>query len=568
MFVNLYVLQTEITTSSGRRVKKRNLDECDGNSHNIEQHRRSRNGQKRSKKKSVKASRPQRRAARNALTLFSKIKGSTSDQDEYCSEGESSVSESALEDSNFEGEESDMLSVEERGKNLKGKEVIIDNSEDTPKSKVFTDSYENSLNTNRLVLKLPVRDSDRALFSRNSFPTSGNLTDLAGSSSSASGGSIEVDRNVSALSTGFDRLGWPGGYGNYAMKWGGVKARLKRVKLSAAPPLKASGSCSFSDNQNETDDKRVAEDGCGKLQEITDCKCERLENPNGLTNANNIELSDINLSLVCAQATADDKTLCSRSSDENNVLTLGDAMKKIVSEPNDHSEKTLLPGEGSERNMSCMEQRSVAEELEEHLKPDLDGDTNGGIANACSTVLDSQTLHLEKNDRMYSAVYRRSRSLKAARTLAGKDAHMGENASSSCHQHLNGNTNINGHIVNGFIQTNSAELRDTAEELFDQKRSMQRSRRTENSSPVGRRTREEGGSSMTVGLRSTRNRRINFVHDASPSPMDRRKSSQSQRKLSWLMLSVPDYSRYIPQHGDEVAYLRQVIIIGYLDHLR
>jgi PH-interacting protein len=63
---------------------------------------------------------------------------------------------------------------------------------------------------------------------------------------------------------------------------------------------------------------------------------------------------------------------------------------------------------------------------------------------------------------------------------------------------------------------------------------------------------------MTARLRSTRNRKASY-HFRDTSPVDGRKLHQSAKKASWLMLSMHEEgSRYIPQQGDEVAYLRQV----------
>ncbi|XP_021730241.1 PH-interacting protein-like [Chenopodium quinoa] len=584
--------ETEITTSSGRRVKRRNLDKCDGSTHRTDPSRKSRNGRKWSKKKSLKASRPQRAAARNALNLFSKIKGTTPDLDEvvYDSEGDTSDSESVLEYSNFEGEESDKFSPDERAKNLKGKEVMVDDSEGTSRSKVFPGTHESAGNRNKLVLKLPVRDPNRVLFAGNSIPTSGNQIELAGFSSSASGGPLEVGKDStqqdmnylhgSANLRRYDRLGWLGGLGNDAIKWGVVRARTcNRIKLKGASVLVASGSSSFNDNQNETDKelgadlKSVVErsDDNVKLQEIAQHNHEHLGNPNGLTDGNIIELSDFNRSLA-SNGVQDEVHMatgngapCSNSSDANNVSTLlSIAEKKAASDSNNTYEMKAIPNEGDEKNGTILvEQRSGAEELEEenpHIKDGLDGNgeqiLDGDKANASSALLNSQASHSQKTDKMYSAVYRRSRSFKAVRTSSDSNVvHVGENTSNASCQSLNGSADTNGIMVNGINQAQSVELRDPVEEQLT--RSVERSRRIEDSASnkVDRRPREEWGSSTTVGLRSTRNRRINFIRDASLT--DRRKSSQSQRKLSWLMLSVPDCSRYIPQQGDEVAYMRQ-----------
>ncbi|GLT99021.1 hypothetical protein SLE2022_164900 [Rubroshorea leprosula] len=100
--------EIEIMTSSGRRVKRRNLDESDGNSSRNKHTKKIRNGRKASRKKSSsKSLRPQRAAARNALTLFSKITGTSTDrEDGDGSIDDSSKSESMIQDSNIESDES------------------------------------------------------------------------------------------------------------------------------------------------------------------------------------------------------------------------------------------------------------------------------------------------------------------------------------------------------------------------------------------------------------------------------------------------------------------------------
>lgn len=161
-----HFLQIQIMTSSGRRVKRKNLDECDGNSIRSDRARKSRIGRKVSKKKSStsKALRPQRAAARNARSLFSKITGTATDgEDEDGSEGDLSETESGMQDSNIESDESNRSLDNDGNRNLKGKD-ILEESEDFAESRELTESHMNTINRRRLVFKLPVRDSIKIVF--------------------------------------------------------------------------------------------------------------------------------------------------------------------------------------------------------------------------------------------------------------------------------------------------------------------------------------------------------------------------------------------------------------------
>ena len=74
-------------TSSGRCVKRRNLDEHDASSSRTKRVKKQKSGRKTSKKSvKAKALRPQRIAARNAMSLFSQITEASADEDESGSE--------------------------------------------------------------------------------------------------------------------------------------------------------------------------------------------------------------------------------------------------------------------------------------------------------------------------------------------------------------------------------------------------------------------------------------------------------------------------------------------------
>ncbi|KAF2289096.1 hypothetical protein GH714_028902 [Hevea brasiliensis] len=169
-------------TSSGRRVKRKNLDECDGNIFRSNRTGKSRIGRKASKRKSstLKALRPQRAAARNALTLFSKITGTATDGEYESSEGDSSESDSTLQHSDIQSDESERSLQNERNGHLKGKEVSLEESEEYVKSHELPESHMNAGNR-RLILKLPVRDPTKIFMADIRTPNDSQV-DLVGSS--------------------------------------------------------------------------------------------------------------------------------------------------------------------------------------------------------------------------------------------------------------------------------------------------------------------------------------------------------------------------------------------------
>lgn len=142
-------------TSSGRRVRKRNLDKFDGNPSGSNRTKKSRSSSKSSKRKSSKAKtlRPQRIAARNARNMFSQISETSNGEDDD-SEDESSDS---LQDS-------DILSEPERNMHNKSEELeqpILEKFANVAKPPADSQSQVNVENRRRLVLKFSLRDSKK-----------------------------------------------------------------------------------------------------------------------------------------------------------------------------------------------------------------------------------------------------------------------------------------------------------------------------------------------------------------------------------------------------------------------
>ncbi|KAF8387745.1 hypothetical protein HHK36_026399 [Tetracentron sinense] len=265
--------EVEIMTSSGRRVKKRNLDERDGTLSRSNRTKKSSNGRKASRRKSSKSKslRPQRVAARNALNLFSRITGTSTDgEDDDDSEGDFSDSESMLQDSNIQSNESDRSLQNVQRAHPKGKEVSLDESEGVVKPPELPESQPNTGNRRRLVLKFPIRDSKKHVIPENPTLKCDNQVNLVGSSSKAPQEITEVNRTHLSLedpgSSSGDaidtvlsqncsiikirergqsenvegHLDLSAGYKDKKIRWGEVKARTsKRLRFGDAMPMDA-----------------------------------------------------------------------------------------------------------------------------------------------------------------------------------------------------------------------------------------------------------------------------------------------------------------------------------------
>ena len=173
-------------------------------------------------------------------------------------------------------------------------------------------------------------------------------------------------------------------------------------------------------------------------------------------------------------------------------------------------------------------------------------------------------------DKMYKAVYRRSRSHRAV-SNAGDGSGQGEPTSNGSNIDLNlavdliNETNEPAHTTYSLDVEQATYNTNHGWNNIIIPHVHVRSPRN-GSSSRGQPTEEEHGSSpkTTVGLRSTRNRRVSSNHVHERSPPIRKKSSQSSAKGSWLLLSLPEEGcRYIPQQADEVVYLRQVSLMDY-----
>uniref|UniRef100_A0A5B6ZS60 Putative bromodomain and WD repeat-containing protein 3 isoform X1 n=1 Tax=Davidia involucrata TaxID=16924 RepID=A0A5B6ZS60_DAVIN len=634
--------EVEIMTSSGRRVKRRNLEECDGNSLRNNRAGKSRNGRKASRMKSSlsKSLRPQRAAARSALTLFSRIRGTYTDgEDEYGLEGDSSDSESTQQDSNIETEESDGSLQNEQHKHSKGKEeVSLDEFEGVDKPRECSESHMNAGNRRRLVLKFPVRDLNKLLPPESKILRCDNQPELVGSSSKAPHETNEENRNYSqdpGSSSGDAKCtkiegsekGQPvkvehhldllEGYSDGKIRWGGVKARTSK-HLKLGEPLLSDAyvaSSSFLGGgikiENFCNGHPISEKECGKIfpssetQNNGDQMDKMIQHfeagTQGLDSERNVkehsgfdEPKDYDESPKLGLRVVDDiitpSVPCNNGTE--NTLNLIENPRPISTKLRIRSKRISRDDEspsklknkssvGDWRNGGYDILSESLSDTQQNLNPEVPdydgidgpssdhGEQNGELksedqidGSSRSVLQESQKL--PSHNRMHNAVYRWSRSFRARSNLEGDSGGMEASTSNASNHNPDVGVDFLEATTDGVRRTRSMGLRATTCDNIKLREEHDGSEDTSTSvekSSINRCNElpsEEWRSSsrIAVGLRSTRNRRGSYyIRDTSPP--DRRKSHRSARN-SWLMLSMHEEgSRYIPQQGDEVVYLRQ-----------
>jgi PH-interacting protein len=592
------------------------LDECEDNVHSTSRSRKGKGGRKTSRRKSSKSksSRPQRAAARNALNLFSKITGGPIEGEEDSLVGDSSDSDSTLQESNIDSEESGRASQNDRQNYSKGKEVLRYESEDS-KPHELTESH---VNRRRLVLKFPIRGSSKPA---HEFE---NQAGLVGSSSKTAQKSPGFNGNNIPSST---EQGYRFGNGSYSsiertdqvyvdllekIRWGEVRARSSkplRVR-EAVPPCANPNSLKCPNHLNENgnvstghekEDKDFSSTSTPAFEIQNDDKVDSLTeinencadstsqpfNPTGngeppLTASSNY--TDQDETLVSAGMTPQDTIL----------VSVGHSGVDQLPEPNIGfpSVSTKLRSKRGTRNPESPCKHDTKSSVLKNIASSCNADNNLNNEEHVVVVKDDNNTRLTSNqrendsqevdaqakqvstshdslephsnrDKMFKAVYRRSRSHKAVTNGSG----MGESTSNGSNSNLNVAVDSNG--TNEALHTNGSLELELGTRITNNEQSNLKVQQGNGSCMVripqsvspnkGKLTEERGSNSnLTVGLRSTRNRRSTY-NIRETSPVNRRKSLQSTVKGSWLLLSTHEEGcRYIPQQGDEVVYLRQV----------
>ncbi|OWM88062.1 hypothetical protein CDL15_Pgr016635 [Punica granatum] len=572
----------EIMTSSGRRVKRRNLEENEVDIFRSKHGKKHKNGKKKKKSSKSKGVRPRRKAARNALTLFSRIRGASTDgeeeeEEDYTSGSDSSESESRGLDLILQSEESDQSLGNKQIKFSKGKEkVTLDGSEDAA-----AEQRENSdipvipEKRRRLILKLPVRDSNKKippeLVTNESplevGPASRKDSSMEGPSSGANCSLVPMRGKEHEDKVKTENcLDLTEGYTNGKIKWGGVKARsVKRPRIAETAPLipyaetgllsdgndesantmngflKIEGSPKLRDNGKlEVEKKLREEDGVpfegetppiASLDEVKDGLKLLSASDNAPVGSADSSQQELRIAVDDCRDGPDNTASCKSplSASQNRTLEAFDPI----------SNKRITVDDGHE---GCQDSEN----------------------NPCSLATQQNSISHNKT----YAVYRRSKLNKAKTNNTNRDGiRIEESTSNTDKNESNASAELESRegSPNGACKTGSPEskfaVRDPSsvndglgneEEAYQSRESRSRRNGLQN---------EDWGSSpkVTVGLRSTRNRRAScYLRDASSAVEKRKLNHQPSKKGSWLLLTAHEEgSRYIPQQGDAVVYLRQ-----------
>jgi hypothetical protein len=572
-------VQAELVTSSGRRVRKKILDEPDiATVSRPRRSRKSRNGHSSKRKRSPKSRglRPQRRAARNALNFFSKI-GASTEEDEDDSEG-------SFSDSELNTDSTDAEQLERTG------QLRFSTEEDATQPSQFTDNKGNSGTGRKIVLRIPRRDL------KNQFPSGSGKAECStqdktmNSLALANHGSVEPELTVEHRHSSACKAELPadGGlydgsavHSNNSIRWGEVKMRSsKRFKYSdpagglwstpnnaASQDIEGSGSHEMPheygggiqqsvgrnvqeirpgiilDNiqENHTTDEYNGEN-FGDKEKITNDNNAWADGVNNTIQVNNTSQPSLKLKFK-SRGFADGASLPdkSRSAAEGNIMNA------------EHGESSVRHDDDSSinqpRNVHILNVSKSSQECT---------DKSIGLHDSKKLILDSP--------KTFPAVYKRSKPNN--RKKIDSDEYANEDSTSISNDdggyqppEYSPVTAARGRLRRStrksYAHNGDGIPRDDISQVKDSYSSYK-------ASTSGRRivtdVREVmwQPTSKTVGLRSARNKResSNF-----PDTHLFGKKHQGALKYSWLMLHEHEDSyRYIPQLGDEVIYLWQVML--------
>ncbi|KAK1435898.1 hypothetical protein QVD17_01671 [Tagetes erecta] len=520
--------EAEFMTSSGRRVKRRNLD-GEESSHRNNRSRKSRSGQKSSRRKSShsksKSSRPRRAAARNALSFLSRISGKASEgeeeeeeEEEGILEGESSDSYSSQEETEAGSEETEVSIENEENRDLKGKEIVSEDAgthQNTPKR--------------RLVFKIPNRDSSKQELAGPSSTTHHHDIDESVKNFSSSNGNCEHILDTSENGSSMNNM-VHGSLVERNIQWGSAKSRSsKRPRITAPIP-------SVSEPKNES-----CPDVGFKIEIDDDSspttEKEEFAGPSSPSGINIQKGKTVNLDHEQED-----------NPDKETPIPLH--MKLRITPTKLKIKSSVLESRNGEGNMlsdsstSDIPGQKVAEVPLEATRDD---------STLISDIQDSQKPN--SRDKMFKEVYRRSKSTRR-RTSVGTNGVAPEASTSNAADNINHADQIEPRTHETQRNVNFRAVHDVSEDTSSKEKS---------STDGGDEIAQEGdrlNSKHNVGLRSTRSRRPVDYNRRDKSP-EKRKPHQSTRS-SWLMLTAHEEgSRYIPQFGDKVVYLRQ----GHLDYI-
>nr|CAD1833232.1 unnamed protein product [Ananas comosus var. bracteatus] len=573
-------------TSSGRRVKRRNLDERDAvTTSRTNRVRRSRNGHLASKKKSSKSKslRPQRRAACNALNLFSKMTGiSTDGEEEDEMDSTSSESESmTLPDSNSQSVESEKSMRNSQPKQSKDKEVLRE-CEDVEKPSQPVEAPENTGVKRKLVLRLPNRCS-KAVVPSDSMKAEVPKQETADhdEANTIKWGEVKL-RSSKRLKFVDSSAGDAECPGTFEGDTNGHPNSNDECGASSSPKYQAHGVNVVGRNGRHVDfasqelndglikealpewdgsnrqllghvdqEDRLSLQANGKTTESVIHKDEDFHD-RGIVNGKNSGRTDSKNGSAQGQQVE----TCSSQPVYRKIRIKS---RGLMKEDNSSSSKLKSPDlghlrtSGSEQmiksQMAAEKSRvSVLDEEEESIGINSNTDPHG-----------SNKLQVNSYSKMYNTVYKRSKSSRSRKSF-DVDIHEMEESTSLSNYSEDRQAETS---VAAVDSVHGSRFRATRANFGSLEASTSGGRYFSDARDQLLPDEWKSASKTIVGMRSVRNRRENYSF-SDPRPLDKRKH-QPSRKLSWLMLLEHEESyRYIPQQGDDVAYLRQ----GHEEYIR
>ncbi|MED6118897.1 hypothetical protein PIB30_007060, partial [Stylosanthes scabra] len=559
-------VDVEAMTSSGRRVRKRNLNECVGNPSGSNRNKKSKKSSKRKSSK-AKALRPQRTAARNARNMFSQIGETSTDGDD--DDHEDDESSESLQDS-------DIPSESERKMHSKHDELQKPAMEDfgnAVKSPVYSEPPVNVENRRRLVLKFSL--------AKKTVP----LEDTSPSCETHSNLLCHSEYNRHQEST------------QNALQESSIDPALSYMDVSNAQHPE-------SHNRNECSDRTQAEASRNHLD--TETKRQKYELP---------RLGDA----LQADTEVDGHLEHNPNGSEHMVNNFEAAGSMINQEPADHHDNDDglscgynklndgdkgQPGfekqEGSQKAINICSSQSSDLKMKAPMKStkivikkrqistdnvgpcrlkivSSNGDSvgsKGDIVSGSSSIMDPnlvnrvpegedglqlsspQLRHSYSERRSYDHAHERRVSYKDEANPDGLACYRDEHTSTFSNQSDSEN-DASDVVTDTIRRTRSTRMKTNSDEPNSLNIRI-KTRRSQTSRALSglEGSSIRGSDHLHRGTRSSRNRREYVSND--PGILTRKMTNRHIKKLSWLMLSEHEEGyRYIPQLGDEVVYLRQ-----------
>ena len=601
----LTFFQVELMTSSGRRVKKRNLDECHGTISGSNRMKKSRSSRKVSKRKSSKAKimRPQRVAALNALNMFSQITGTSSDEeDENGSENDSSDSESVLQDSDIQSNESDANLQNMQQKCTKEEHSSLDELTDVAKLPASSESQSIVGNKRRLVLKFSLRDSKKHVspedtrlkcdneaglvnpFSRSQEATQEDRTDQSSIDPMSSSTDI-IDVELSQTRNDCmdrvqhgkaeDHLEACTGDEENKKRWGDVMPRDASTELNANFDVPKENNTEV--NGYVKPDSTSVKFSASNLIEnhgiMFSCRDEKQFGTDGSQNLDTARNKDhaypdgalISESLFESLLPGDQqpKADASAASFNGNFNTgyIDDSLEinKVVGTNHSNEPKEDAPLRSTKLIIKTKKRIVMDPKTPSKLKfvtAVEDQSSARGVLKPESQLYRDPNLVLKVPEQGEAT----GRLWHSYSDIRMSDAAYGdENTAVNDHHDLE--TDVIETSTDAIRRTRSMKMKATSRDpnAVNRNFKVRRGHTSEGTSRNAENLSLEFSGQLLQRSRSTRYQRGGY-NDNEPSFSTRRKPNYSVRKLSWLMLSEHEEGyRYIPQLGDEVVYLRQVM---------